>query len=721
MPTVSLCMCVKNEGRTLERAITSVLGAVDEIVIGVDNSSDDGTLDIARKYGSAGKVFKFQWQDSFSYARNEVIKRADGDLILILDGHEFVPSDNDPISLQLSRMRHIDTDKFKVMTPLSILEQIRQQGIPPEFDVICLTLGMNPDEWGIPGLFFLQPRIFRNNGSIKYASEVHNYLTGYSSEKTMGCPEGVIIHAMPPEREEQRKAQRRKMNVQGLSADVKREYAKPRAERDGRPFFYLGNTYSDLGVMDKAVYWYKQYLLYSKFGEEKYQVLQQLAVITYRHYKDYALARKYVLESMQIQWRRSEPLVMMGEIALTEEHWDEAFHWYDLARTIPAPPSVMFMQGTLYSFLVDVKRALCMEKLGRIDEAMRYLEAAHTWHPGDANIVNQMAVYRKKLKEGSPEYKPNLLIVDAIGSFTEDIAISMKRFYEVVVAPAMDEKWKAWADVVWFEWCDQNIVQWSHTDWNIPTVCRLHSYEAFSDMPASVEWKNVRHLVFVAEHIRELFFRKWPQLQNSIETSVIPNGVDISKWTYRKREHGKKIACVGYLNPKKGTELLLLLAHSFPDYEFHVCGQFQDAHIHYDFINQVSEMPNVWYTPGVQHGQMDEWLDDKDYLLSPSTVESFGFTIAEAMAKGIKPLIRQRAGAIWHETWRTVDDVKTLLSGPYESEDYRECIQQRYSVETQMAAIESLLAYVREDARRPEPIIPRTNVLDARVELVEHV
>src|SRR5205823_572389 len=48
-PTLTLCMTVCNEDKTLEQAVASVAGVVDEIVIGVDRKSSDDTLAIARR------------------------------------------------------------------------------------------------------------------------------------------------------------------------------------------------------------------------------------------------------------------------------------------------------------------------------------------------------------------------------------------------------------------------------------------------------------------------------------------------------------------------------------------------------------------------------------------------------------------------------------------------------------------------------------------------
>ena len=85
MPTISLCMITKNEESFLEQSLNSVKDLVDEIII-VDTGSTDKTKEIAQKF--TDKVYDFEWCDDFSKARNESLKYAIGDWILILDADE---------------------------------------------------------------------------------------------------------------------------------------------------------------------------------------------------------------------------------------------------------------------------------------------------------------------------------------------------------------------------------------------------------------------------------------------------------------------------------------------------------------------------------------------------------------------------------------------------------------------------------------------------------
>jgi len=689
MPTIAACLVVKNEGETLQACLESIKESVDEIVIGVDDSCDDNTPEIAQAYASPGKLFEFTWDNNFSRVRNEAIKRAESDLIFIVDGHEFLPPDEHPIAGVLTRMRHVNVLEQRTLTPRSFLEQIRQSDFPAKFEVICTTLAMNTDGWGIPQLFFLQPRIFRNNGKIHYTNPVHNYLDGYNRESALGCPEGVLIHNMPSKRESQRKTQRRSMNVKGL-------YKNHRADpSDARPLFYLANTHADLNNQTKAAYWYRRYLKHSRFSEERYQALQQLAIIESRNFKNYDEAKRLVIEAAGLQWNRKEPYILLGEIALDQGSYEEAIHYYDLADQMPAPATVMFLQGAAYSYMTDLKRMACWEKMGNMMNALQCADRVLSWRPGDSGIIEKVREYQttqRRQTKGTGD--KNMLIVDQQMSFTEDMAKHFAGEYTVVRRQQCDERWKSWADIAWFEWCDDNVIEWSHREWSIPTICRLHSYEAFSDMPSHVNWKNIDHLVFVADHIRAMFNDKFPQVQKDVEMSTIPNGIDPDEFKFTERSPGKVIGHLGYLNHKKGTDLLVQAMYGLPDYEFRVAGKFQDPHLMQYFKEAIAEMHNVTFDGWITSEQREDWLSGVDYLISPSIVESFGYSIAEAMLMGIKPLVHHRVGAIWHETWRTIDDLRNLLEGPYDSHSYRSHIEMFFPLDRQMAATEALIDHV---------------------------
>ncbi|MBI2558841.1 glycosyltransferase [Candidatus Woesearchaeota archaeon] len=85
--TISLCMIAKNEEKFLEQCLNPVKEIIDEVII-VDTGSTDKTKEIAEKFNA--KVIDFKWIDDFSAARNESIKHATKDWILVIDADEII-------------------------------------------------------------------------------------------------------------------------------------------------------------------------------------------------------------------------------------------------------------------------------------------------------------------------------------------------------------------------------------------------------------------------------------------------------------------------------------------------------------------------------------------------------------------------------------------------------------------------------------------------------
>ena len=107
MITVSLCMIVKNEERTLRRCLDSVRGLMDEIII-ADTGSTDRTVEIARDCGAA--VCTFPWCDDFAAARNFAFSKATMQYCMWLDADDVLePADREAFR-KLKETLDPDTD-----------------------------------------------------------------------------------------------------------------------------------------------------------------------------------------------------------------------------------------------------------------------------------------------------------------------------------------------------------------------------------------------------------------------------------------------------------------------------------------------------------------------------------------------------------------------------------------------------------------------------------
>lgn len=83
-------MIVRDGAETLDLALESLTGYVDEIVVGVDSRTVDLTRDIASDYTS--NIYDFEWTDDFASAKNQAISKASNDFVLIMDADDSLVS-----------------------------------------------------------------------------------------------------------------------------------------------------------------------------------------------------------------------------------------------------------------------------------------------------------------------------------------------------------------------------------------------------------------------------------------------------------------------------------------------------------------------------------------------------------------------------------------------------------------------------------------------------
>ena len=184
-PLLSLCMIVKNEERTLARAIESVKALADEMIV-VDTGSADGTKEIAAALGA--KVFDFPWTDDFSSARNFSLSKATGDWILVIDADETVSSRD------LERLRDLigkgpeGADGYDLTTRNYVVEANTAGWVAND--------GSYRDEEAGSGWYpNRKVRLFRNDPRIRFSGAVHELVEASMFEAGMKVAEcRVPVH-----------------------------------------------------------------------------------------------------------------------------------------------------------------------------------------------------------------------------------------------------------------------------------------------------------------------------------------------------------------------------------------------------------------------------------------------------------------------------------------------------------------------------------------------
>ncbi|PYG87517.1 tetratricopeptide repeat protein [Ruminiclostridium sufflavum DSM 19573] len=225
---ISLCMIVKNEEDNLQRCLNSVKDIVDEVII-VDTGSTDKTVYIAESFGAS--VYNYIWDNNFSEARNESLKYASKDWILIMDADDEFCRDDKEAFLQLI------SSSLEEKT-LYYFETLNYCGSFADSSNISINLN---------------PRLFKNNLGYKYEGEVHNQLVNHKISTKDVCVSIKIYHYGYLDSNIKGK-DKRKRNIFLLEEQLKKEPDNKYA------LFNLGNEYFASNEIAKALdYYYKSY------------------------------------------------------------------------------------------------------------------------------------------------------------------------------------------------------------------------------------------------------------------------------------------------------------------------------------------------------------------------------------------------------------------------------------------------------------------------------
>lgn len=336
-------------------------------------------------------------------------------------------------------------------------------------------------------------------------------------------------------------------------------------------------------------------------------------------------------------------------------------------------------------------QAKVVKAQGRRDEALAHIERA-------VRIAPRQADYAALRSELSGQAKPRLVLCCAPGmdNFVNEILNGLKphmRTQAVVSAQVNDhlEGLRA-ANVVWLEWGNQltAILSKQHEALSgKQVIVRIHSYEIIDRLADNIDFSRVTDVVFVAAFMRDLFLARRPEVAEQCRVHVIHNGLDLKKFAFVPRSDSRRhIAFLAYISHKKDPMAMLqafaFLRRRHPDLHLHIAGAIQDARYALSmphFIEAAGLTEAVTFYGHINNA--DEWLKDKDYILSSSPLESQGVGLLEAMSRSCRPLLYRFPGAadlyLPGHLWTTFDDLEELfLHGP-EPEEVSGFVARHYS------------------------------------------
>jgi glycosyltransferase involved in cell wall biosynthesis len=149
MVTISLCMIVRNEEKSLPRCLSSVASLVDETII-VDTGSTDTTKEIALSFGAV--ICDFEWIDNFSAARNFAFSKATQEYIFWLDEDDYLKEED------------------------QILFEKLKEILPAHINSVSMQYNLAFDAEGNVTVSLRRNRLVRRSCNFQWIGPVHEYL-----------------------------------------------------------------------------------------------------------------------------------------------------------------------------------------------------------------------------------------------------------------------------------------------------------------------------------------------------------------------------------------------------------------------------------------------------------------------------------------------------------------------------------------------------------------
>ena len=313
-PTICLNMIVKNESKIITRLLESVKPIIDCYCI-CDTGSTDNTVSFIEEFfkqaGIPGKIVHEPFQN-FCHNRNVALQSCVGmsDYVLLLDADMIL----DIKQFNKASLWHYNA--------YNILQ-------------------------GSDSFYYQNLRIIENNGLYKYVGVTHEYIDRPSNSMVRNIEKNeLFIRDIGDGGSKQNKFERDvKLLLEGLESEP----------NNHRYFFYLANSYHDLGRYNDAIYWYKKRIDVGGWIEEVWYSYYRIG-LCYKKMNDMANAIWYWLEGFNLYPNRLEGLYEAIQYYRIQSKHRLGFTFYKMCKEVLdkklSRTDHLFLYEDVYAFLL---------------------------------------------------------------------------------------------------------------------------------------------------------------------------------------------------------------------------------------------------------------------------------------------------------------------------------------------------------------------------------
>ena len=362
MTTLCLNMIVKNEGKIIERLLSSVIGIIDTYCI-CDTGSTDNTIELINKFFSErkmeGKVITEPFKN-FEYNRNFSLKECEGmsDYILFLDAD------------MIFEIRNFDKNILSSYDSFHILQ-------------------------GNDTFFFGNIRIVRNNGLFKYIGVTHEYISTPEKNSVYHFKRNELFIKDVGDGGSKHDKFIRDINLLEEAIRVKPDCV--------RSHFYLANSYHDSRQYEKAIPIYERRIALGGWNQEVWYSYYRIG-LCYKNLKQMEKAICSWLEGYSYLPNRIENLYEIIKYYRDTSKHNLSHNFYKMAKEVIARgedrTGFLFLHNDIYEYKIDyeytiISSYLNVKNIG--DEFVHIFNVSNEGYMLD-NILSNLKFYKDILK-----------------------------------------------------------------------------------------------------------------------------------------------------------------------------------------------------------------------------------------------------------------------------------------------------------------------------------
>lgn len=352
---LSLMMIVKDETECLKNSLFSVAQYVDEIVVGW-NGTNPETEKILKEFNCI--IHKYIWKDDFADARNFVLEKSSGDLLMWLDADDLVINAENMVSA------------------------CQQAFIDPNCGALWTNWHYDHDENGNCVMELWRERIVRRD-MFHWVSRWHETLIQTVDCQHTACDAFYIKHTATSEQINISAERNLKIAVM--------QYNKEHDEKnvDAKTVYDLARSLNATGHYEKALEIFLEYVQVSGWDNERAIAWGRMADI-HRKFKRWDKAIHCDLMVMNLKPTWPDAYIGLSSTYFCMERWEEVTTLLSFAMMLKPPYGAMPCDPMFYKAKPLMLMQFAFFQQGNFPMALATAEKALGYYPKNEHLLSMV-------------------------------------------------------------------------------------------------------------------------------------------------------------------------------------------------------------------------------------------------------------------------------------------------------------------------------------------